>query len=182
MDSNSGIAKDSDKMSDAVLIALSSVFATIFSIVVSQVLASWINKRKENVEIRKLKSDTNLTEGDLVLKYQKIAMDQADENVNLAAKIKIQEAEKNELLISLQQLREDMLRLDQAHREEIARLKETFELERKENEKWKFWAKRLVAQLNSWDLSPVPFDLQEAKAKGLFLGDIGKGNIEDKKE
>jgi hypothetical protein len=162
------------------LIVLTTSLASIISIIISQLVAAWITKRKNIAEIEKVQSDTSLSEGDLVLKYQKIAVDQADENIELSKKIKIQEGEKIELLTSLKALREEMITLDNSHKEEIIKLKESFEAERKENLMWKDWARRLVLQVQSWSLIPVPFSLEEAKKNGLFLGDIGRGTIEDK--
>jgi hypothetical protein len=155
-------------MSDAVLVVLTTSVASIVSIVFSQLIAGWISRRKTEVDIGKVKSETNLSEGDLVLKYQKIAMDQADENTGLSNRNKQQEAEKTELLTALQELRNDMQKMDQSHKEEIAKLNQSFETERQENLLWKFWAKRLVLQLRSYDILPVPFDLSEIKSKDIL--------------
>jgi len=160
-------------MSDAVLIALSTAFASVVSIIISQLVAGWISKRKTEAETGKINSDRDLSKGDLVQKYQKIATDQADENIELSDKLKTQEAEKIELLTSMKSLREEMLLLDSSHKIEIAELKASFEIERKENEKWRDWASRLVLQLESWKIIPVPFSPEEAKAKMLNMGDMG---------
>jgi hypothetical protein len=48
-----------------------------------------------------------------------------------------------------------------------------FEEQKEENEKWRDYVKRLICQLKSWEIQPTPYDLEEAKTKGLPLGEFG---------
>jgi hypothetical protein len=163
-------------MSEGLIIALSTVVASIVSVAISQLVSSFVARKKLPSEIEQIRVDSDLTEGEIIEKYQKIARDQAVDNIELSKQLKFKEEEKKELSASLKTLYEQMILLDNNHKKEIEDLKLSFEKERLENVAWREWAKRLVFQLQSWSIVPVPFDITEAKLKGLSLGDMGRSD------
>lgn len=133
----------------------------------------WISKRKVPAEVRQLDADTDLKSGDLVEKYRGIAERTADDNIDLAKQLRVKEDEKNQLTQSLKQLRSDVEEQNKIHNQEIEALRQSFEEERIENERWRNWARRLVLQIQSLGFIEVPFDVEEARRLGYSMGDMG---------
>lgn len=152
-------------MSDAVIIALASVL----SVVLSQIVSWFINRQKQPAEINKMRADTDLTRGELAQKYQDMASKAVDETNEIAKSLRQREEEflieKKELTKAIETLQGQMKDLGIA-----------FEEQKEENDKWKNYIERLICQLKSWEIVPTPLDLEEAKAKGLSLGEFGNWN------
>ena len=163
---------------DQILTIIISGVISIIILIVGKYLEKVINKNKDNATVGLISADTDLRSGDIVKKYQDIARDQADENLELSSQLKLEKEEKKTLMLSLQQIKTDMESMKTEHREEIKRLETKFDEERIENEQWKDWAKRLSMQLTSWRIEPVPFDLEEAKKNKFSMGDFGPKKIE----
>jgi flagellar motility protein MotE (MotC chaperone) len=160
-------------MSEGLIIALLSVIGSAVVAYLTVQGTAWVNKRKVPAEVEKIGADTRLVNGELAGKYQQIASNTADENIELATQLKAKEAEKKQLNKVVDELRQEMLTMDQRHIEELNDLRKEFEDERLENLKFKDWAERLVYQIKSFGLTPVPFDIEEAKKKGFPLGETG---------
>jgi len=160
-------------MSDVVQVALITTLASLISIGATYLIGMWVNKRKVPAEVSQIKADTDLKSGELVSKWRGIVDDVTDDNIELTKRIREGEEEKKQIMQALNQLRFDMEEKDKFHKEEIEELKRSFEEEKIKNLKWRDWAGRLVQQLNSWQIIPVPFDLDEAKKDKLSLGDFG---------
>jgi hypothetical protein len=152
-------------MSDSLVSTLLTVIVTLITFFASQRITVWLNKRK-------VIDDSNLSQADLVQKYQKIAKDQSDENEKLENKyeakeeemenkLKTKEEEKRLILNKYEELREELKIMDERHESELSELKASFIKEREENLKWKDWARRLVLQLQSYRIEPTPFDPEE---------------------
>jgi hypothetical protein len=148
------------------IIGLTTAAATIVSVAIQQLLSYFLNRRKENAQTRQISAGTDLTTAEAVEKWQNIAFRAGDENDEMAKNMRREKeayiAEKEGLLKEIDSLRQD-----------VKNLNDKFEQAEKENEQWKDWARRLVLQLESWNISPVPWDLDEAKKSGRSLGDMG---------
>jgi hypothetical protein len=171
-------------MSDALILGLTTTFASLLTLLITQGISWWVNKKKVPVEVKKLELDTSLSKGELAEKFQQIASAAADENIELATELKTEKTEKRALMRAIEEIRKEMLIMEERHLDELKQseekqlieiksLRESFEKEKIENQKWKDWAHRLALQLGSWGLTPVPFDIEEAKKKNLYLGDMG---------
>jgi hypothetical protein len=160
-------------MSEGLIVGILTVIASVIATFFTFKVAMWVNKQKVPFEVKEIDANTRLKNGELAGKYQQIASNTADENIELANRLKAKEAEKKQLNKVVDDLRQEMLTMDQRHIEELNDLRKEFEDERLENLKFRDWAERLVYQLKSWNLDPVPFDLQEAKKKGFGLGEFG---------
>jgi hypothetical protein len=146
-------------MSDAVLIAI----ASLLSVGITQLIAYLINKNKikaekakNEAETGKIEADTDLTEGEIIEKYQRIAARTADENIKLA---KAMEKREEEFAIEKETFTKEIGKLKKDFRE----LKTAFEELKIDNAKWKDYAQRLIYQLKSFDVIPVPLDLSDIK-------------------
>ena len=161
-------------MSENTIIAIITVLGSGLATYLTYRVSMWINKRKIPAEIRQMDASTDITSAQLIEKYQDITARTADDKIKLEQKMKEREeshiAEKQNLIIEISGLRKD-----------VQDLKDQFEIEKKQNDQWKDWARRLVLQAESWGLIPVPFDVEEAKKQKLSIGDFGPIKI-DKKE
>ena len=161
-------------MSDAVIIAISTGIASLVAVIIPQLILVWQNRHK-------IDDNSDLSKADLVVKYQSIANTQALANKDLEKEIDQKnilihqkENEKQELNKKLDELYTEIKTIQDNQRIQIDEMKTSFETERVENEKIRNWAKRLVLQLQSYNITPTPFDVEDAKKKGLSLGDFGK--------
>ena len=157
----------------AIVISLISLAGVLFPNLVSL----YMFKRKAPSEINQLNIDSSLSQGNLAEKYQNIAQKQADENIELSKDIEEKERENKELMGKIDELRDQINGLDVKYKSQIDELKSNYCSELKEMkdkyDKLEDWAKRLVYQLESWDIEIVPYDLKEAKEKKLSLGEFG---------
>lgn len=160
-------------MSDGLIIGILTILGSALATYLTYRVSMWINKRKVPVEINQIKADTNLSEGELIEKYQSIASKQADENLELIKENNTMKGEKKDLMAALQKLHDEMMSLDEKHNSELKELNHKVDLQIKENEKLRDWVRRLILQLESWNIVPVPFDIEEAKKNGLALGEFG---------
>jgi predicted RNase H-like nuclease (RuvC/YqgF family) len=169
-------------MSEGLMIAIITALATILTVGITQGVAYLIARSKKTSKNIKYEADASLSRGDLAEKYQKIASTQADENIRLNKEIDKKEGENENLMSQISELRHDMEAMDKKHTIDIENMKIAHEQEigelRCEFEKWKSWATRLNMQLMSWQIIPVPFDLDKAKESGLALGEFGKFPLE----
>ena len=164
-------------MSNELMLGLATIIATAISTILTYLLTMWVNKRKIPAEVEQIGANTRLTNGDLVEKYQTIAGNQANENLELSKTLQVEKKEKQELAESLGKLRQDMDALDQRYKDELTIVKcdfdKKFDAVSKENENLRDWARRLVLQLQSFGIQPTPFDLEEAKKRGFSTGESG---------
>jgi hypothetical protein len=164
-----------NNMSDALIIGLSTAFATIMAVVVPQLVAYWQNRRK-------VVDDSDLSRVDLAKKYQDIANQQADENSELEGELRTKEEEKKGWMSKYEEVMQELKTMESRHDQEIEELKRSFDTQisqmKEENIQWREWAERLVYQLRSWNLTPVPFSVEDAKKSGLSLGDFGNTKVQ----
>jgi antitoxin component of RelBE/YafQ-DinJ toxin-antitoxin module len=164
-------------MSETLTIALIGIAGTIISTLITLLITNWINKRKLPAEIGKLESEKRASDSNAAEKFQGMAIKQADENAELSEKLKIKEQEKKELKTELDKIRSDILIMDKTHKQEIEEVKKDLNIRLdeviKENELLRDWASRLVMQLQSFKIVPTPYDIEDAKKKGLSLGEKG---------
>lgn len=180
-------------MSEAGIIALSTVIATLLATGIPALLGYLQNKLKNE-------DDSQLTKADLAKKYRDLANAQADENSILEKQsiyLKYQygidvtkkEDENKALKNNLDQWMEEVKTNEERHENDILEMKEKqkkeldefkqsvqFDLQsmKEEIDKLKDYIQRLQYQLWSWNIRPVPQSVEEAKAKGLSLGDFPK--------
>ena len=173
-------------MSDTLLIALSSIAASILSLIVTQGLAWWLNKKKLPSEVKQINSNSDLNRGELAEKYQNIASKAADENMDLMEQIRVKETEKKDLVAAMTKLRSDMelmiTELDEKHRKEMEQLRQDLEKERSDSAKFKNWAIRLSLQLRAYNIVPVELEIEDAKQRNLELLEktLNDANLEKK--
>ena len=160
-------------MSDVLLIGLASIIAGIIGTISSFFLTAWVNKRKAPAEVRLISADTDLKSGELVAKWRGIVDSVTDDNIELASQLKIKDGENKTIMQEFKKLRMELDERDKKYSEEILELKKEFE-------DWRDWANRLVLQLRSWNLVPVPFDVEAARKAGISLGEFGKVDMENK--
>jgi hypothetical protein len=153
-------------MSDEIMIAIITTLATIFAVGITQLVTYLLARNKKLPQNIKITADASLSRGDLAEKYQNIANKQADENILLREENDKKEAENEQLMGKIDELRDEMNAKDQLRVKEIDDL-------RKEFESWKNYAMRLNMQIVSLGFVPVPFDTEDAKKKGYSLGDWG---------
>ena len=103
---------------------------------------------------------SNLTDVEITEKYRKIISDTIDENRELTE-------EGNRLKQDIEKLRCEMLALNEARKNEQESLRKSFEYEIERGKKFEDWARRLVLELQAWEIEPVPFDLDEAKEQKI---------------
>ena len=162
-------------MSDALIIGLASIIAGILGTALSLLITWWINKNKENASTKLISADTDLKSGELVAKWRGIVDSVTDDNIELALQLKTKEGENKSIMQEFKKLRIELDERDKKYSEEMLEL-------RKEFEDWRDWANRLVLQLRSWNLVPVPFDVEAARKAGVSLGEFGKVDMEIKDE
>jgi hypothetical protein len=144
-----------------------SIIMIFIASLVSAGLAFWaamfINKKKVPVEVRQIKADTDLTGGELAEKYQQIANTQADKNIALTQA-------NNDLSAKIDALEQDMINLKQTRLDDKVEFKAALEEEKQRSIKAEDRAikaenyiKRLLLQLSSWNIIPVPYDVEMAK-------------------
>jgi hypothetical protein len=143
-------------MSDALIIGLSTVFASILSTIAIFFVSQWVNSRKLPVEIKQMSADTSLTKGDLAEKYQGIANRQADENIELTK-------QNMELKKQIEANRDEMMLIINENKKELEKIRKTLDEEIIRGRNFEDWARRLVLQLQSWRIEPVPFDVNMIK-------------------
>ena len=71
-----------------------SIISSIITVLIIQGVSMWVNKRKVPAEVNKLEADTRSVNGDLIEKYQKVAANTADENLELNKQLKEKEEER----------------------------------------------------------------------------------------
>jgi len=162
-------------MSDALIIGLASIIAGILGTALSLLITWWINKNKENASTKLISADTDLKSGELVAKWRGIVDSVTDDNIELASQLKIKDGENKTIMQEFKKLRMELDERDKKYSEEILELKKEFE-------DWRDWANRLVLQLRSWNLVPVPFDVEAARKAGVSLGEFGKVDMENKND
>ena len=150
-------------MSDTTMITLATIFASVISVGITSLVTYLINKYKAPVEVQAIKADTSLTGSEIAAKYQAIANSQADQNIELG---------KNnlELKKQIEVLQNDVEELKAARITDREEFRKTFEEERAKNQKildeerkradkFEAYNGRLLLQLGSWEIIPVPWDL-----------------------
>jgi uncharacterized membrane protein YheB (UPF0754 family) len=145
-------------MSESIISLVLSAIVTIITFVVAQGITIWLNKRK-------VVDDSNLSRVDLAKRYQDMASVQADENAGLEVELKEKEKEKRDLIKKYEELWAELKTMEERHTEEINQLKDSFVAEKEENLKWKSWARRLVLQLQAYNIEPTPFDPEDIISK-----------------
>jgi hypothetical protein len=127
----------------------------------------------------------DLLDAKLFEDLQKIIRQQSiDNNTLIMEKTKMEKdketlkIEKDALKQEMASLRDEVKIMDDRHCDELNAMKEEFDKKfeemQKENVQWRDYAMRLVFQVRSWSLIPVPFDIIEAKKKGESLGEFGR--------
>ena len=167
------------------IVAIIMAQGTLVSVITAGLTSWWVNKKKVPAEIIESSARARLSNGELAEKYLGIATKQADENLELNSQLKVKEQEKTELKSELDKIKIDLLAIDNRYKREIEEVKADLngrmdELQ-KENENLRDWANRLVLQLKSFRITPTPYDIEEAKKKGLSLGDLGTCLSEEEK-
>ena len=153
-------------MSESLILGIMTILGSILATLVTYKITTEVNRKKVPAEVKQINANTDLSTGELADKYLGIANRTADENIELAKELKIREenhlAERTEFINEIKGLKQDVkdltVRIEQAE---------------KENEQWKDYIQRLIYQLKSWDVVPVPLSVREAKEKGLPLGEFG---------
>ena len=154
-------------MSDGLIIALATLIASGISVGITALVSYLMNKNKIGPEVSQIKADTSLTGGEIAAKYQAIANSQADQNIELG---------KNnlELKKQIEVLQNDVEELKAARITDREEFRKTFEDERIKNQKileeeraradkFENYNGRLLLQLGSWEIIPIPFDIQSFK-------------------
>ena len=146
----------------------SGIFATLMTYLVSM----YVNKRKLPVDLESIKATTNLTGGEIIEKYQEIATKQADKNILLEKQLEDQDqqsiAEKGLMMNEIKKLREEMLTLDKISEGKIIVLTQQLVECRAELKKSTDYITRLLAQLCSWRIEPVPFEIEYSRDAGAI--------------
>jgi hypothetical protein len=149
-------------MSESLLNIILTAAITLITLFASQRITIWLNKRK-------IVDESDLSRADLAKKYLDLANMQSDENTKLELQlqakdilIQSKENEKSDIMSKYEELREEMKIMDTKHDTEINEVKDSFAKEiaelKEENRQWRSWALRLVMQVKSYNLTPVPFD------------------------
>lgn len=153
-------------MSDALIIALSTISAALIS-VGATFLVIWFNRKKTSAEAGNLNVDSNLKGGELANRYLDIAERQAKKNEDL-------ETDNMELKKQVEALQSDVEELKKARIADREEFRKAFEDERNRTQKIiddehrtmeeiKDYNGRLKSQLESWRIVPVPFDINRYK-------------------
>ena len=147
------------------------IFTTFLASIVTTLLANygarWIDKRKVPVEVKQINANANLTDSEIADKYREMIGKTADENIELMEKNK-------QLRDDIEQLRCEMLASNASNKrfleesnatnqKALQELRQSFETEIERGKKFEDWARRLVLELQAWNIEPVPFDVEEAK-------------------
>ena len=154
-------------MSDTALITLATLIASVVSVGITSLVSYLITKNKQPAEVSQIKADTSLTGGEIAEKYQKIANTQADANIELAK-------DNMELKKQIEVLQNDVEELKASRITDREEFRKTFEEERAKNQKildeeraradkFENYNGRLLLQLGSWEIIPIPFDIQSFK-------------------
>lgn len=150
----------------ALITLVTTTLASIFTILIQQLIAYLVTKRKTGAEVNQIEVGTDLVAAELIEKYQGMNINSVNQRIEIEKQLSAEReahiAEKNELLKQVDGLRQD-----------VEELKDKFEQEKKDNEQWRDWARRLSLQVQSLGFIPVPFDVEEAKRKGYSMGDMG---------
>lgn len=161
-------------MDNTTLSILTIFTASLFSAGLAYTTAMWVNKRKVPVEVKKEKVNTELVGGELAEKYHSLANLQADENIeltqqNMELKKQIDEQNK-EHRKEIEEIKVSMLELDKKHLAKEKELEDKIndevakrEAEAKKREEAEDYIRRLILQLQSWRIQPVPFDVDKIK-------------------
>lgn len=162
---------------DAQLLSILTIFgAALASTAATFFVSMYVNKRKLPVDIEGIKATTNLTGSEIIEKYQKIVTDQADENIEIRNQLhdkdKQHNAERLELMNEITKLRGEMLALDKVSEDKIEELSVQLVECRAELKKSTDYITRLVAQLCSWRIEPVPFEVEHSWDAGSKTGSI----------
>jgi hypothetical protein len=134
--------------------------------ILSLIWQAYREKHRMPSEERQLKIDGDLTSGTLAEKWEAMASRLTDKNISLE-----QQLDKEGVAHAVEQ--DNLMREIERLKTEVKEIKSSFEQERIENAKWRDWARRLVLQLQSWNITPTPFDLEQAKKDMSSLGDMG---------
>jgi TolA-binding protein len=154
-------------MSDTTLLTLATIFASLISVGITSLVAYLANRSKAPAEVSQIKADTSLTGGEIAEKYQKIANNQADANIELAKdnmelkkQIELLQNDVEELKASSIANREEFRKTFEEERVKTQRI---LEEERTRADRFENYNNRLVLQLQSWEIVPVPYNLSEFK-------------------
>ena len=155
------------KMSDGLMIALTTFFASIISVGLTSLVSYVVAKNKQPAEISQIKADTSLTGGELAAKYQSIANNQADQNIELAQNNMVLKKQIEVLQNDVDELKaariSDREEFRKTFEEERTRTQKILEEERARADKFENYNNRLVLQLQSWEIIPVPYNVSEFK-------------------
>lgn len=132
-----------------ILVGLGTAILSFIGIILGNKVAMWVNKRKVPAEVNKIEAETELTEGEIVEKYQAIAIKQADEYTKLAQ-------EKQTLKMAMETKIKEL-------EDKVGILEKKVDLAIRENEELREHNVRLIHQLMSWGITPVPQDVEKAK-------------------
>jgi hypothetical protein len=165
-------------MDNQTLSILAIFLASVLSATLAFLASMWVNKRKIPVDIKKEETEIKLNEGGLAEKYHSLANLQAGENIELTnqnMELKNQLEKQNiEHKKEIEGLRADLLKLDQKHLDKEKELEAKIDeeiLKREAETKLRLAAedyiRRLLYQFKSWDITPVPINIEDYKAEIL---------------
>jgi predicted RNase H-like nuclease (RuvC/YqgF family) len=143
-------------MSDTLLITLATIIASIISVALTQLVGYWIAKKKTASEINQIDVNADAMEGELAERYLTIAERQAKINTEL-------NGINMELKKKVEALESDVEELKKARITDREEFRKAFEEEREKTELYKNYNDRLISQLSSWAIVPVPLDVIGAK-------------------
>jgi len=136
------------------VIAITAILVTALNTIVTLI----INKQKINAETKRLNSQATNEEGSAVETFQKTLSITAKENQDLVGRnISLQK--------DIEKLRCEMIERDEENKKSLSQLKIDLQEAIARGDKFEEWARRLVYQLQSWKIDPVPLDVELEKEK-----------------
>jgi dynactin complex subunit len=145
------------------IIGLTVLFASLCATFAAYATSMYVNKRKLPVDIDKEKADTKLTEAGIVEKYQGSLDKQIDRNTLLTQV-------NDDLNNKIDALQDDVLKLKQARVDDREEFRKALEEEKQRSIaaeqraiKAEDYIRRLLYQFKSWNIEPVPYDVEDAK-------------------
>jgi hypothetical protein len=142
---------------DTPTLQIVSVFvASVISAGLAFLASMYVNKKKMPVDIAKEKTEISLNEGGLAEKYHSLANLQADENIELTN-------QNMELKRQIDNVRVELLEMDRKHVQRENELEAKLEEEVKKRLIAEDYIRRLLYQFKSWNITPVPYDVEDVK-------------------
>jgi hypothetical protein len=136
------------------VIAITAVLVTALNTGVNLL----VNRQRIKAETDRLNSQATSEEGSAVETFQKTLSITAKENQNLVGRnISLQK--------DIEKLRCEMIERDEANKKALVEMKTDLQEAIARGDKFEEWARRLVYQLQSWKIDPVPLDVELEKEK-----------------